>query len=86
MKFNRGYKESREKVKKSAKFTRSCFNCDFYFKTMSDKEEVCQNLNVTQFDLVTDENNIYCCYWRQSERKSSEDSLFKGGTGRNRVI
>ena len=43
MKFNRGYKESREKVKKSAKFTRSCFNCDFYFKTMSDKEEVCQN-------------------------------------------
>ena len=85
MKFNRGYKESREKVVKSAKFTRSCFNCDFFYKLMSDSEEVCQNPNVTQFDLVVDNNNAYCCYWKQSSRKS-EDSSFKGGTGRNRVI
>jgi hypothetical protein len=83
-KFTRGYKESREKVLKSAKFTRSCFNCDYYYKTMSDKEEVCQNSNVTQFDLVTEENNIFCCYWRQSSRQS-EDSLFKG-SGRNRQL
>ena len=86
MNFSKGYKDSREKIKRSAKFTRSCFNCDYFYKTMSDKEEVCQNPNVTQFDLVTEENNIFCCYWRQSERKEDSNSLFKGGTGRNRVI
>lgn len=86
MNFSKGYKDSREKVKRSAKFTRSCFNCDYFYKTISDKEEVCQNPNVTQFDLVTEENNIFCCYWRQSERKEDSNSLFKGGTGRNRVI
>lgn len=86
MNFSKGYKDSREKVKRSAKFTRSCFNCDYFYKTMSDKEEVCQNPNVTQFDLVTEENNIFCCYWIQSERKEDSNSLFKGGTGRNRVI
>lgn len=86
MNFSKGYKDSREKVKRSAKFTRSCFNCDYFYKTMSDKEEVCQNPNVTQFDLVTEENNIFCCYWRQSERKEDSNSLFKGGTGRNRMI
>lgn len=86
MNFSKGYKDSREKVKRSAKFTRSCFNCDYFYKTISDKEEVCQNPNVTQFDLVTEENNIFCCYWRQSERKEDSNSLFKGGTRRNRVI
>lgn len=86
MKFSKGYGESREKVKKAVKFMRSCFNCEYYYKTISDKEEVCQNSNVTQFDLVVeDNNNAYCCYWKQSGRKS-DNSLFKGGIGRNRVI
>lgn len=83
MKFNRGYKEVREKVAKSLKYSRSCFNCEYFYKTMSDKEEMCQNSNVTQFDIVTASNNIYCCYWKMSERK--DNSLFKG-TGRNRVL
>lgn len=82
--FNRGYKEVRDKVSKGIKYTRSCFNCDYYYKTMSDKGEMCQNPNVTEFDMVTDKNNIYCCYWGQSERKD-KNSLFKG-TGRNRVL
>lgn len=85
MQFSRGYSDSRNKVKKAVKFMRSCFNCDFFYKTMSDKEEVCQNPNVTQFDLVVEDNNAYCCFWKQSGRES-EDSLFKKGTGRNRVI
>lgn len=85
MKFSRGYNDSRAKVKKSIKFMRSCFNCDSFYKTMSDKEEVCQNPNVTSYDLVVEDNNAYCCFWKQSSR-GSEDSLFSRGTGRNRVI
>lgn len=86
MKFNRGYKECRERVMKSAKFTRSCFNCDYFYKGVGDTEEVCQNSNVTQFDLVMEENNVYCCYWKQCSRKNEENTLFKGGTGRNRIL
>lgn len=87
MKFSRGYQESRDNVAKSVKFTRSCFNCDYFYKTMSDKGEMCQNPNVTRFDLVTTDNNVYCCYWKQSSRKSPDDkSLFKSGTGRNRQL
>ena len=84
MKFNRGYKESREKVVKSAKFTRSCFNCDFFYKLMSDSEEVCQNPNVTKYDMVVTETSIYCTQWELSKRKNisatkSVKGLFKKG-------
>lgn len=84
MKFSRGFKETRDKVKKGLKYTRSCFNCDYYYKKMGDKEEVCQNPNVTKFDMVVSEGNIYCCFWCMSGG-NKDDSPFKGG-GRKRVI
>ena len=41
--FGRGYKEVREKTEKSAKYMRSCFNCESYYETRSDEGEICQN-------------------------------------------
>ena len=83
MKFNRGYKESREKVVKSAKFTRSCFNCDFFYKLMSDSEEVCQNPNVIPYDMVITDTQIYCVNWRPSSIPE-KDTIFQK-TGRAKL-
>lgn len=81
--FTRGYSESREKVSKSAMFTRSCFNCDYFYQAVGDKEEVCQNTNVLKFDMVFDNNNMYCVHWTQSKRTKGETSLFKKKLGRS---
>lgn len=84
--FTRGYKESRDRLAKNPHFVRSCFNCDFYYQAVGDKEECCQNPNVLQFDMVVSENNIYCVHWNQSKRtKKDEKSLFKNKTGRARL-
>lgn len=81
--FTRGYSESRERVSKSAMFSRSCFNCDSYYQAVGDKEEVCQNTNVLRFDMVFDNNNMYCVYWTQSKRTKGETTLFKKKLGRS---
>ena len=81
--FTRGYSESREKISKSAMFTRSCFNCDYFYQAVGDKEEVCQNTNVLKFDMVFDNNNMYCVHWTQSKRTKGETSLFKKKLGRS---
>ena len=83
-KFSRGYSESRERVKKSVAFSRSCFNCDSYYQGVGDKEEVCQNSSVLEFDMTVDGNNIYCVYWKQCAKKD-ENSLFKNTLGRSRL-
>lgn len=81
--FTRGYSESREKVSKSAMFTRSCFNCEYFYQAVGDKEEVCQNTNVLKFDMVFDNNTMYCVHWTQSKRTKGETSLFKKKLGRS---
>ena len=81
--FTRGYSESRERVSKSAMFTRSCFNCEHYYQAVGDKEEVCQNTNVLRFDMVFDNNNMYCVHWTQSKRTKGEKTLFKKKLGRS---
>lgn len=60
----RGYGKSRERVEKSVRFSRSCFNCEWYYKTMEDDEEVCQNQDVTKYDVIFDGNRVYCSYWK----------------------
>lgn len=76
--FTRGYKESRERLAKNSHFSRSCFNCADYYQASGDKEEVCQNPNVLQYDMVVSDNNIYCLKWRPSSSvKSEQQSLFK---------
>lgn len=65
----RGFSEVREKVNKSNKFIRSCYNCEFYYQAPGDKDECCQNQNVTKYDLVVTENNICCSYWKPVQIK-----------------
>ncbi len=72
--YSRGYKIEREKMKKGSKYSISCFNCDYYYKTMEDDREVCQNNEVQSYDMVTDNNRVYCTYWKPN--KTKEDSLF----------
>lgn len=83
--FTRGYKESRERLAKNPYYTRSCFNCANYYQASGDKEEMCQDPSVLQFDMVVTENNVYCVKWRpSSSAKTEQQSLFKK-SGRSRL-
>lgn len=77
MKFSRGYKPVREKVSKGSKYTMSCYNCEYYYQELGDKEEMCQNPNVLKYDMVITQTSIYCNRWKMCRRKSA--STFKGG-------
>lgn len=82
--FTRGYKECRERLSSNPYYTRSCFNCAHYYQAVGDKEEVCQNPDVLQYDMVVDGNNIYCLKWAQSSlNKTDQQRLFK--KGRNKL-
>ena len=83
--FTRGYQESRERLSNNSYYTRSCFNCAHYYQASGDKEEVCQNQDVLQYDMVVDGNNIYCLKWQPSStNKTKQQSLFKK-SGRARL-
>ncbi len=75
--FTRGYNESRERLANNPYYTRSCFNCACYYQASGDKEEVCQNPNVLEYDMVVQENSIYCVQWRPNSVKTEQQSLFK---------
>lgn len=64
MKFTRGYKETRQKMSKSQRFYMSCGNCANYYQAEGDTEECCQDLNVLPYDMVVDENRVYCIRWK----------------------
>ena len=83
--FTRGYNESRERLAKNSYYTRSCFNCDYYFQASGDKEEVCQNPNVLQFDMVVTDNNVYCIHWMPSTSNKTEQQLLFKKSGRSRL-
>lgn len=83
--FTRGYKESRERLAKNPYYTRSCFNCAYYYQASGDKEEMCQNPNVLEFDMVVTDSNVYCVKWMQNTpNKTEQQSLFKK-SGRSRL-
>ena len=75
--FTRGYKESRDRLSKNPYYSRSCFNCAYYYQASGDKEEVCQNEDVLQFDMVVTDNNVYCIKWQPLSNKTNQQSLFK---------
>lgn len=81
MKFNRGYKEVRERVSKGSKYTMSCYNCEYFYQDFGDKEEVCQNSNVLKYDMVITTTNIYCNHWKLNKRKGA--TTFKKGVELN---
>lgn len=83
-KFTRGYKESRERLAKNSYYTRSCFNCEHYYQASGDKEEICQNPDVLEYDMIYTDTNIYCLKWSANFNKTSQQSLFKK-SGRSRL-
>lgn len=78
MKFSRGYGAVRERVSKGSVYTMSCYNCEYFYQDFGDKEEVCQNPNVLQYDMVVTPTNIYCNRWKISSRKSNTTTFKKG--------
>ena len=79
--FSRGYKECRDRLSNNSTFSRSCFNCAFYFQASGDKEEVCQRSDVLEYDMVVNNNQIYCLKWEQCRPK---DTMFNK-SGRSRL-
>lgn len=80
--FTRGYSECRDRLATNAYYTRSCFNCAYYYQASGDKDEVCQNTDVLEYDIVTEKNNIYCLKWTPNTNKSKQQTLFKRGRSR----
>ena len=69
MKFERGYDPVKDKMKSGSKYVVSCTNCNCFYQASGDKEEVCQNPSVLEYDMVVDENRIYCLQWEQLEER-----------------
>lgn len=76
--FSRGYGAVRSRVEKGSRYTMSCFNCDYFYQAVGDKEEVCQNPNVLKYDMVITETSIYCNQWVISKRSQKATSSVKG--------
>ena len=79
--FSRGYKECRERLSNNSYYSRSCFNCAYYYQASGDKEETCQNSEVLEYDMIVDGNNVYCLRWQQCS-VSDENTLFRKKRGR----
>lgn len=79
---SRGYDESRERMEKNSYYSRSCFNCAYYYQDFGDKEEVCQNSDVLEYDMIVDGNTVYCLKWKSASAKTQEQKLFKRGRDR----
>jgi hypothetical protein len=65
MTFTKGYEAAREKVKAQPYYLMSCFNCNYYYQSAIDTEELCQNKDVLSFDIITRDGGSYCTYWKQ---------------------
>lgn len=81
--FTRGYDESRKRLASNPYYSRSCFNCAYYYQASGDKEEVCQNNDVIEYDMVVEANNVYCVRWTQN-KSATTHTMFKK-TGRSRL-
>ena len=77
--FKRGFKPIFRKLMKRSKYVMGCESCRYFYKGKGDDEELCQNENVTEWDMVNNERTIYCTYWtpcggeEDSQRKTISD-------------
>lgn len=62
--FQRGYDKVRQKMEKPNRYIMSCENCQSFSQEKGDTEEVCQNMNVSEYDLVFTDKTMYCSYWK----------------------
>lgn len=73
MKFERGYKKVRELIEKRPKVYMSCSNCQYYYQVIGENEETCNNPSVLPYDLVVEENRIYCIHWKLSKKRENKN-------------
>ena len=77
--YSRGYDTARERARQHAKVICSCFNCDYYYQGKYDTSEVCQNPEVLEYDMVVEENRIYCIQWQPTQKKRKTEQVKKTG-------
>lgn len=75
----RGYAPIRRILERGTRYTRSCYNCEYFYQASGDDAEVCQNESVLKYDMVVTESSIYCNQWRLCARRTDVKSLFKKG-------
>ena len=61
----RGFNAFRKQVRDKSMMARNVANCKSCKYLNSD--DVCTNSNVTQYDLVEEENRTFCNYWQGYE-------------------
>lgn len=91
MNFVRGYEPIRKKMQSRSKLLISCYNCDNYYQAVGDKEELCQNLEVLEYDMVVSNNMVCCLHWKPVKGRKDEESgvCFKSGvklSGRKKKV
>lgn len=52
-----------------------CRSCRFFEQQEGDKYEVCQNRNVTKYDMVHTDVNCYCTFWQPEGEKKEESRM-----------
>lgn len=80
--FSKGYGAVREQTNRCAVYLKSCESCDFFSQEDGDTEELCQNPNVTRYDMSVTETNICCSLWKACEGSSKiaeEKNVSKAG-------
>lgn len=75
--FSRGYSMSRERLRKGCALSMSCFNCEYYYQSVGDKEEACQCREVLEYDMVVDGHRVYCTHWQMCDSNNESSTLFK---------
>lgn len=64
LELKRGFKPIREQIHAKSRYMRDCNNCRHFYQAPFDEEELCQNQQVLEFDICTDKDRVYCCYWQ----------------------
>lgn len=77
--FVKGYAPIRRILERGSRYTRSCYNCDFFYQAPGDDEEVCQNESVLKYDMIVTESGIYCNQWKLCSRRTDAKTLFRKG-------
>jgi hypothetical protein len=68
MKIQRGFKHVRKMAMEKAKYIAQCDSCRSFYADSPNEDDYCHNPNVTDYDMVYEENGrVYCGYWNQEE-------------------
>lgn len=69
--FTTGYAPIYKKAKDN-RYIWSCDSCKYYYQGIGDKEELCQNSNVLEYDIKVDGNRVFCGWWKMNEHKEEK--------------